>query len=52
MGLRAGFVYKTEDDLITNNISRDARRRCYTVPYTFNDIGVDGRADTADDRQR
>ena len=49
IGVRSGFVYKTEDDLIEQYIaarSLDA----YTVPYNFTDIGVDGRRGTADDR--
>jgi hypothetical protein len=49
IGVRAGFVYKTEDDLIEQYIaarSLDA----YTVPYNFTDIGVDGVRNTADDR--
>ena len=49
MGARAGFVYKTEDDLIaTYQAGRPPS--AFTVPYTFNDNGVDGRAGTADDR--
>jgi hypothetical protein len=49
VGVRTGFVYKTEDDLIEQYIaarSLDA----YTVPYTFTDIGVDGVRGTTDDR--
>ncbi len=49
IGVRGGFVYKTEDDLIATYIptrSLDA----YTVPYNFTDIGVDGVRNTADDR--
>ncbi|HET9705664.1 MAG TPA: carboxypeptidase regulatory-like domain-containing protein [Vicinamibacterales bacterium] len=49
MGLRAGFVYKTEDDLIDDyqvNRGLDA----YTVPFNYVDIGVDGRRGTSDDR--
>jgi hypothetical protein len=49
IGVRAGYVYKTEDDLISTYIaarSLDA----YTVPYNFTDIGVDGVRGTADDR--
>src|SRR6185436_7752211 len=49
MGVRAGFVYKTEDDLIaTYQAFRGLET--YTVPYTFVDIGVDGVRGTADDR--
>jgi hypothetical protein len=49
MGIRAGYVYKTESDIIRNYIpgrGLDA----YTVPFNFTDIGVDGRSGTADDR--
>ena len=49
IGVRAGYVYKTEDDLIEQYIaarSLDA----YTVPYNFTDIGVDGVRGTSDDR--
>ena len=50
LGMRGGFVYKTEDDLIATyqpGRSFDA----YTVPFTFLDLGVDGRRGTADDRE-
>ena len=51
MGMRAGFVYKTEDDLITpTTISSSAARSAYTAPFTFVDSGVDGVRGTADDR--
>jgi hypothetical protein len=49
MGVRTGFVYKTEDDLIqtyTPFRSLDA----FTVPFNFVDIGLDGRRGTSDDR--
>jgi hypothetical protein len=49
MGARAGFVYKTEDDLWETyrpNRGIDA----YTTPFSFTDIGVDGVRGTADDR--
>jgi hypothetical protein len=49
LGARVGYVYKTEDDLFSRylpNRGIDA----YTVPFEFRDIGVDGRANTADDR--
>jgi hypothetical protein len=49
MGVRGGFVYKTDDDLIATyqpNRGLDA----FTVPFTFVDIGVDGRRGTPDDR--
>ena len=48
--MRAGFVYKTEDDLITNNYQLERGLDAYTVPFTFVDRGVDGVLDTADDR--
>ena len=49
LGARVGFVYKTEDDLIQNyQTARPAS--VYTVPFPFTDIGVDGRAGTADDQ--
>ena len=49
MGIRTGFVYKTEDDLIAT-MQTGRPPSAYTVPYNFNDNGVDGRAGTADDR--
>jgi hypothetical protein len=49
MGVRAGFVYKTEDDLIAT-LQPDRPLSIFNVPYSFTDIGVDGRAGTADDR--
>ena len=33
MGIRAGFVYKTEDDLITNNYQLERGLSAYTVPF-------------------
>lgn len=50
MGARVGFVYKTEDDLITNNYQVDRPISVYTQPFTFVDIGADGVRGTADDR--
>jgi hypothetical protein len=49
IGVRAGYVYKTEDDLIEQYIAARTLD-VYTVPYTFTDIGVDGTRGTADDR--
>jgi hypothetical protein len=52
LGLRTGFVYKTEDDLITlyaPGRGLDVFEQ-YGVPFTFVDIGVDGFRNTADDR--
>ena len=49
VGARVGYVYKTEDDLIAQyNPGRPIS--AYTVPYTIADIGVDGVANTADDK--
>jgi hypothetical protein len=49
-GARIGFVYKTEDDLISNNYQLERGLSAFTTPYTFVDIGIDGRRGTADDR--
>jgi hypothetical protein len=49
IGARAGFVYKTEDDLITQYVPGRGLS-AYTVPFSFLDIGPDGRSGTADDR--
>ncbi len=49
MGVRAGYVYKTEDDLIATFVP-GAGPEVFTTPYNFLDIGVDGRSGTADDR--
>jgi hypothetical protein len=50
MGARVGFVYKTEDDLITNNYQLDRPIGVYTQGFNFVDIGLDGIHGTADDR--
>ncbi|MEO8680906.1 MAG: carboxypeptidase regulatory-like domain-containing protein [Vicinamibacterales bacterium] len=50
MGVRAGFVYKTEDDLISTGLQPLRGLSAYTVPFTFVDIGVDGVRGTTDDR--
>ncbi|MDP1568690.1 MAG: hypothetical protein Q8L86_01695, partial [Vicinamibacterales bacterium] len=50
LGMRAGFVYKTEDDLISTNWQPFRPASAYTTPFTFVDIGVDGVRGTADDR--
>ncbi|HJP59972.1 MAG TPA: carboxypeptidase regulatory-like domain-containing protein [Gemmatimonadaceae bacterium] len=47
-GMRAGFVYKTEDDLI-DDYQPFRGLDAYTVPFTFTDVGLDGRRGTADD---
>ncbi|MEW6320950.1 MAG: carboxypeptidase regulatory-like domain-containing protein [Acidobacteriota bacterium] len=49
-GLRAGFVYKTEDDLISTNFQPGRPASAFTVPFTVTDIGVDGRPGTGDER--
>ena len=51
MGMRAGFVYKTEDDLIATYQPLRGPS-AFSVPYSFTDIGVDGRTGTSDDRTR
>lgn len=48
VGVRAGFVFKTEDDLMASY--QPYRVKGYTTPYTYVDIGLDGRSGTADDR--
>jgi hypothetical protein len=48
IGARVGFVYKTEDDLITQyNPGRPIS--AYTVQYNVVDAGPDGRTGTSDD---
>jgi hypothetical protein len=52
LGLRSGFVYKTEDDLIARYVPTrglDVYEQ-FGVPFTFVDIGPDGVRNTADDR--
>jgi hypothetical protein len=49
MGMRAGFVYKSEDDL-WDTYQPGRPISAYTVPFTFTEAGVDGRSGTADDR--
>ena len=49
IGTRVGYVYKTEDDLISlYNPGRPIE--AYTVPFSFLDVGSDGISGTADDR--
>jgi hypothetical protein len=49
IGSRIGFVYKTEDDLFESyQVGRPPS--AYSVPFPFTDVGVDGLANTADDR--
>jgi len=47
--VRGGFVYKTEDDLIDTSAQPLRPASAFTVPFTFVDIGLDGRRGTADD---
>jgi hypothetical protein len=50
IGARAGFVYKTEDDLFGQFVpGRSVLNDAYSVPFPFTDIGVDGIRGTADD---
>ena len=51
-GVRAGFVYKTEDDLINTYIPGRGLDvyAANGVPFTFIDNGLDGVRGTADDR--
>ena len=48
LGIRGGFVYKTEDNLIATY--QPFRVDGYTVPYTYVDIGLDGVRGSSDDR--
>ena len=51
MGVRAGYVYKTEDNLIGIGVpGRDARNGAYSVPFPFADRGADNIVGTADDQ--
>lgn len=52
IGLRTGFVYKTEDDLIQLYVPTrgDDVYKQFGVPFTFTDVGLDGTRGTADDR--
>ncbi len=51
MGVRGGFVYKTQDDLIATYIpGRSILNNAYSVPFTFVDVGVDAVRGTADDK--
>jgi hypothetical protein len=50
LGGRVGFVYKTEDDLISNNYQRDRGLGAFTQAYSFTDIGPDGFANTGDEQ--
>ena len=48
MGMRAGFVHKTEDDII-RTLQPGRPLSAYSVPFNYTDIGLDGRRGTADD---
>ena len=50
LGVRAGFVYKTEDDLIDTSAQPLRGLNAFTQPFDFTDIGVDGIRGTSDDR--
>ena len=51
MGIRAGYVYKTEDNLIGIGVpGRDGRNGAYSSAFTYNDIGADNVRNTADDQ--
>ncbi len=51
IGVRTGFVYKTEDDLIgTFSPGRSVLNNAYSVAFPFTDVGVDGISGTSDDR--
>jgi hypothetical protein len=45
MGVRTGFVYKTEDDLI-ETYQPGRPPDVFNVPYPFLDLGINGRRDT------
>jgi hypothetical protein len=52
MGVRTGFVYKTEDDLTGTFVpGRSALNNAYSVAFPFTDVGADGVRGTSDDRQ-
>ena len=50
VGVRGGFVYKTEDDLIDTGWQPFRPPSAFSAPFNFTDIGLDGRRGTADDR--
>ena len=50
VGVRAGYVYKTEDDLTgTTFPGRNALNGAYSVPFAFRAAGPDGILNNADD---
>ena len=48
LGVRAGYVYKTEDNL-TGQWQRNRPASAYTVPFTWRGSGLDGVLNNADD---
>jgi hypothetical protein len=50
LGVRGGFVYKTEDDLIADDLQPGRPYEAFTVPFNVVDRGVDGLLGTSDDR--
>jgi hypothetical protein len=51
MGVRVGYVFKNEENLIGIGIpGRDARNGAYSVAFPFVDIGADGVRGTGDDQ--
>ena len=56
VGIRAGFVYKNEENLLTSThpvvgtYQPGRPLSAYSVPFPFTDIGADGVAGTSDDR--
>ena len=50
VGLRGGFIFKTEDDLIDTSYQPFRGPEAFTTPFNFTDLGLDGRRGTADDR--
>ena len=51
MGIRAGYVYKDESNLIGIGVpGRDGRNGAYSVAFPFTDIGADNVRNTADDQ--
>jgi Carboxypeptidase regulatory-like domain len=49
VGIRGGFVYKTEDDLIDTGYQPLRPPSAFTTPFNFIDVGLDGRRGSADD---
>ncbi len=49
VGVRGGFVYKTEDELIDTGWQPFRPSSAFTSPFDFVEVGLDGRRGTADD---